>query len=151
MKYVCSCLLIYFMLGEHLLIIYLLIIFPCHCRIQWGGQERPFGIQILLFSCSFWQKNRLAHLLWELVRPSGKPWIRHCLHLNPFCNFSSWLLLFLLYHRSNLFRVHFHSIQHHDNLVLCKVKLRNAGTKTSGSGHRRERNCAEDSNVSNTF
>ena len=47
----------------------------------------PLRVQILSFSCSFWQKNlqnnRLAHPFWELAHPSGKSWICHCLRKCP--------------------------------------------------------------------
>ena len=40
----------------------------CHWWIQRGGcQGRSPGVQILLFSCSFRQKNWLAHSFWELA------------------------------------------------------------------------------------
>ena len=37
------------------------------------GTRPPLGVQILSFSCSFWQKNRLAHPLWELAPPQENP------------------------------------------------------------------------------
>ena len=36
------------------------------------GTRAPLGVQILSFSCSFRQKNRLAHPLWELA-PQENP------------------------------------------------------------------------------
>ena len=46
---------------------------------DWLGRVAPLRIQILSFSCSFRQNNRLGHPLWELVPapPPGKSWIRH--------------------------------------------------------------------------
>ena len=62
--------------------------FHFHWRIQWGCEvcTLPLGVQILSFSCSFWQNklqyNRLAHpILGVSAQPSGKSWIRHCQRL----------------------------------------------------------------------
>ena len=41
----------------------------CHWRIQEG---RHLRVQFFSFSCSFRQKNRLAHPLWELASPLRK-------------------------------------------------------------------------------
>ena len=39
----------------------------------------PPGVQILLFSCRFWQKNcKIIALLGVGAAPSGKSWICHC-------------------------------------------------------------------------
>ena len=44
-------------------------IFTLHAVADLSGDRdaRPLGVQILSFSCSFRQKNRLAHPLWELA------------------------------------------------------------------------------------
>ena len=39
----------------------------CSGRSKWGQGRAPLGVQIFSFSCSFRQKNRLAHPLWELA------------------------------------------------------------------------------------
>ena len=43
------------------------------------GMCTPLGIQILSFSCSFWQKNYKIIPIWKLAYPWGKSWIHHCL------------------------------------------------------------------------
>ena len=44
-----------------------------------GRQGRPPRSKFFHFHAVYLQKNRLAHPLWELARPLGKSWIRHCL------------------------------------------------------------------------
>ena len=56
-----------------------------------GRQGRvPPGVQILSFSCSFRQNNRLAHPLWELAPPQENPGsatAQRCLFLLEFATF----------------------------------------------------------------
>ena len=52
--------------------IYEKVILVCYCMMMFY-----LGVQILSFSCSFGQKNCLAHPLWELAPPQeipGSPW-----------------------------------------------------------------------------
>ena len=52
-----------------------------------GRQGRPLGVQILSFSCSFRQKNLKSNSTFGSWRtPSGKSWIRHCLHFGLPCS-----------------------------------------------------------------
>ena len=44
------------------------------------GRAPPLGVQILSFSCSFWQKKLKNNSTLGVGAPhSGKSWIRHCL------------------------------------------------------------------------
>ena len=53
--------------------IWLSLIYNIIALVDPKGGACPLGIQILSFSCSFWQKHRLAHPLWELVPPQENP------------------------------------------------------------------------------